>query len=295
MKPLCEIGLKISQIKITESEESKNGNPHAEKIFSILRPYANEYRKLEMEYGFFPEYYDFHPDKLSHPTQPLCMEEAINQLSKHPFVHWLNQQPGIHQAKQKIEKDKLTIVSKPKNQTIKEYRNLFALEFICSSLIHYFTNDKNKLSQIIGTKAKQKPILIAMKKLRYELNKSGGIHSEIDSQQHLLQILLNEMLKSTKTNPYNSEKKHPHILRHFLTKKVLQYLFVIYERENLSHISAVDIALQVTNVFFTRSMDRSDAVLDSKEILQNITEDAKFRQKTVANILAMEGLKQMKF
>lgn len=294
MRQLCEIGIKISLIKANKSPNGKDEDLYAEKIFEVLHPYATEYRKLEWEYGLLPEYFCFHPEKKIMPKPILNLEDAIKKISQHPLVCWLNKQPGFVQAKKKIVKENLIVAGDPGIEVIKKYRNSFTLEYICSLVIYYFTNDKNKLTQIITTKAKLKPIDTAMRKLRYELKKGGGIYFHEESKQHLLLYLLDEWLKYPNQNVYSSEKSHPHLIRHFLTKKIMQCLFTIFGQE-ISNTLVVDIALDTTSIFFTRPMDRSDASIEAKKILNNLIQDNRFKQQTIGDILSMLGLKLMKF
>jgi hypothetical protein len=67
-------------------------------------------------------------------------------------------------------------------------------------IVHYFLDDQNKLKQVVVTKPKIKPINIALKKLRFELKKGGGLYFRNESKQHLLQYLLDELIEDDNKN-----------------------------------------------------------------------------------------------
>jgi hypothetical protein len=295
MKEVCEIDAKIKKIKVNMSESNWESK-YADKLFKTLQPYASMYRKSDFEYGLLPEYYHGHPDNVPMPELSISLEEAAERMSQHPFLLWLNRQSGFARAKEKIANEHLVFIGATENEVIRKHRNSFALEYVCSLLIHYFTNNSNKLSQIVVTKKKRDPILKAMKKLRHELKKGGGIYFADESKQHLLQhILDDELNRVDEKNVFSSEKNHPFVLRHFLTKKIIQCLFEIYGMQYVSCNLAADIALDITSIFFPRPMDRSDAVEEAWEILKSVAKDNEFKQKTIANILAAEGRRLMIF
>lgn len=294
MKQICEIGKKISPIKKRKLENEIDGAKYAEKMFEVLRPYASEYKKLEFEYGLFPEYYR-HRDSKRAPEPLINIENGIIALSKHPFVTWFNSQSGIIQAREKIANEKLIVICDPGIEAIKKYRNSHALEFICTSFIHYFTNDNNKLTQIPVTKEKLKSIETAMRKLKHELTKGGGLYFFEESKQYLLQYLLDERINDDRQNIYTSKKIHNHILRQLLTKKIAQCLFIMYGLPEISNAFVVDIALDISSVFFDNPMDRGDAISMTKNIHSQIIQDNTFKEQTIGSLLAKRGLELMNF
>jgi len=292
MTKINEIEDKIKKIK---TKSNGDQNAYADKVFHILKPYVAEYSKLEQEYGLFPEYYQHHPDQPTQPKPKLTLEEAIKSLAEHPLIHWLNRQNGFVAAKKMIVDSKVVVMCNPDAEAIREYRNTVALEFICALIIHYFAGEKNKLSQAVVTKPKFKPIDTALKKLRFELKKGGGLYYKHESKQHLLQYLLEDLFQDDSKSVYSEAKNHENVSRHILTKKFMQALFKIYGYEKISRSTVVDIALNLTAIFYTRPMDRREALKDAKVILQNLVEDEQFRQQSIAEILARVGLKKMTF
>lgn len=295
MKKICEIGKKISKIELNKAAENY-AIKYAEKIFHILRPYVSEYRKLEFEYGFFPEYHHFHPDKKTLPLPTLIeIEDGIKKLSQHPFVCWINEQPGFITAKERISQEQLVVISNPVIERLREYRSSFVLEFICSLVIYHFTGDENKLSQAVVTQKKLKPIITAMRKLKHEFHKGGGVYFAHESKQHILQILLEETLGDNNLNIYSSAKNHSSLIRQVVTKKIMQSLFTVFGMQKISHTLVVGIALDITSIFFDDTMDRSDASIDAQKILKNLIEDNAYAQQSIASILATRSLELMKF
>lgn len=291
MDKMCEIEAKIKKIVAAKN----NHNDYANKVFKILKPHIAEYRKFELDNGLLPEYYRYHPQKISIPEPKISLEEAVESISKQPFICWLNKQEGFLAAKRKILEEKLVVISNPGVESIRSYRNSFSLEFVCALIIHYFADDENKLKQVVVTKPKIKPIDVALKKLRFELKKGGGLYFRCESKQHLLQYLLDDLVKEDNKNVYSELKNHENISRHLLTKKIMQALFTIYGKECISQATVVDIALNLTAIFYTNPMDRRDALTDANKILHNIAEDEKFKQQTIAEILAPIGLEAMTF
>lgn len=287
-----EIESKIKNIKTSIKDKQ---NVYADKVFNILKPYIVEFRKLEFNYGLFPEYYKHHPDHLTPPETKLTLEEAINSLCKHPFICWINKQEGFIAAKNRISEDKLVVMCQPDNEIIREYRNSIALEFVCALIIHYFAGEKSKLAQAVVTKPKIKPISVALKKLKFELKKGGGLYFRHESKQHFLQYLLDELAKDDNKNVYSEARDHENVSRHIITKKIMQALFKIYGHENISRSAAVDIALNLTSIFYAQPMDRREALKDANRVLENLVDDEQFRQQQVGAILAQIGLREMTF
>jgi len=234
MKQICTIDMRISN-----AQKNKNSTQYTETTFQILKPHAEEYRKLGRQYGLIPEYdhYSSHKNTVTDPTLPL--EDYIKKMAQHSFVIWLNKQAGFAQAKSKILKENLLLKSEPGNEIIKNHRNQFVLEDLCSLIVYHFANNKSILTQIAVTKKKTKPVITAMKQLKHELKKGGSIFAEVESKQYLLQHLLEELLRDENHNVYSSKKNHPHILRQFLTKKFMESLFNIFGVQQLTHILVV--------------------------------------------------------
>jgi hypothetical protein len=60
------------------------------------------------------------------------------------------------------------------------------------------------------------------------------------------------------------------ISRHLLTKKIMQALFTIYGKENISQATVVNVALNLTAIFYPNPMDRRDALRDANKIFHSI-------------------------
>jgi|GEM_PF-2627726 len=283
---ICKISSGISKVS------TENLIVLAEKTLQILKPYATEFRKLGYQYGLIPEYGKYLPNKNIAPT--LSLDERAKKVAQHSFVIWLNKQPGFVEAKNKISNENLVITNELGNEIIKNHRNQFVLEDLCSLIIHYFINE-NIVSQTAVTKEKTQPIVIAMKKLRYEFKKSGAIHFDSESKQHLFNHLLDELLGDLKDNVYSSRKNHPNVLRQYLTKKIMQCLFRAFGVQNITRILVVDLALDLTGIFFQNSMDRSDAATEAEKILRNIIKEDDFKKQTVETILITKNMKQLIF
>lgn len=289
MKKPCEISEKLSKIK-----KDQDDGVYAKKVFQVLHPYAEDCMKCFYGYGLMPEYDFFQAEKSSLPIA-LKLEDAIYKISKHPYILWINEQSGFLQAKKRILEEKLVVFNEPDLDALKKYRNSAALEFICSLIVYYFTNNENKLTHAVVTKGKIKAIDTAMKKLRHELTKGGGIYFAEEAKQHMLQLLLDEWVKDQKESVYSSKRYHEQLIRQIFTKKIIQSLFEVYSRQEISHVLLVDLALDITSIFFPRQMDRSDAVIDAKKIVATSIKNREFMFKTIAEHLGIRGIEHTRF
>ena len=220
--------------------------------------------------------------------KPAPNEDTLNTMKKHPFVLWLHQQTGFSQAKDKITKAQLAIINPKAIEIVNRYRECLALERLCALNIHFFTDNKKKLAQAIVTEKDKKPILAAMKKLRHVFNKGGGFYFANGAKQHLLQILLEDLLQSPIDNVYSAKRDHQSLLRQVVTTNFAQALFRTYI--DLTVDQAVNICLDITSIFFSGVMDKRDAERIINEIANNVHEENEFLKKTGMEILFEYGI-----
>ena len=187
----------------------------AQKLFNEQLLDARKFITLERRLGFFPERF---PSEISQTPD----ENALKTMNQDSFAIWLRQQIHFQQAKKKIVAWSLSIMPSTSDTIISCYREQFALERICALLIHFFTDKKNKLTEAVVTKKKKKPIITAMKKLQYEMNKSGGVFFEESVKQHLFQALLENLLESEGHHPYSAKRIHISVLRQIFTTQLMK-------------------------------------------------------------------------
>lgn len=258
------------------STEIKKNILEAQTTFTAQMANARDYITNERMLGFFPE-------RFSTEIPQIPDENALNTMKEHPFVRWLNQQTHFQQAKKKIVDWSLSGIMSTPDRIISRYRKEFALERLCALLIHFFTDSKRKLEEAVATEKNKKPVMNAMKKLRHELNKGGGFYFENGIQQHLLQMLLDNLLEKKGNNPYSAKKTHQSGLRQIITTQLIRALDWTYEA--ISYAQIVELCLDITNVFFTQPMDKRDLEEITKNLLPNIREEKVFLNRTVNEIL----------
>lgn len=186
--------------------EIKKNILDAQTTFTAQMANARDYITNERMLGFFPE-------RFSTEIFQIPDENALNTMKQHQFVRWLNQQTHFQQAKNKTVKWSLSGRKSTTDEIISLYRQEFALERLCALLIHFFTDNKCKLEQAVATEKNKKPVMNAMKKLRHELNKGGGFYFENGIQQHLIQMLLDNLLEKKGSDPYSAKRTHQSVLR----------------------------------------------------------------------------------
>jgi transcriptional regulator of met regulon len=294
MKTTIEICSEINIPTLPSEKTLANPNLYAGHAFKILKPAIAELRRFEINNGLLPEYFHEHPDNIEAPKPDLSLDVAIERIKTHPFIVWINKQPGFIQAKKIIEKLGLKINGEPNSATIKNYRNTYALEFIVGTAIHYFSGEPHKTDQSIATKKKKKDIINAMKRLKHQLNLKGGLFFESESKQHLLQHLLDDLVNSESKNIYSEAVTHTNAERHQLTKRIMQSLIIVYGAKNITETSVVEITLSAVSDFYI-TMDKRDAHNNACEIFKHVDKEDSFKSLTVGEILAREGRRAMTF
>lgn len=287
---LLEINITPPSIETT----IRNPNAYADHAFKILKPAIANLRRFELENGLFPEYFYAHPDRIKAPEPKLSLEAAIEQIKSHPFINWINKQPGFIKAKEIIDKLGINAMGEPDSIAIKTYRNTFTLEFVVGTAIHYFLGEPHKTVQAVATKKKKRDITNAMIRLRHQLNLNGGLYFESESMQHILQYLLDSLLKNQPKNVYSEAVTHDNVNRHQLTKRIIQSLVTVYGLQNITEISVVDITLNIVSIFYT-TMDRRGVYDDACAIFKHINRENSFKALTIGEIMAGEGLRNMTF
>lgn len=247
----------------------------AQATFDEQMANARDYIMQERSLGLFPE-------RFSSEISQTPDENALMMMNKHSFVIWLHQQPHFQQAKNKIVDWSLPAIKSTSDEIISCYREKFGLERLCALLILFFTDSKHKLEQAVVTEKNKKPIITAMEKLHHELNK-GGCYFENGIQQHLLQILLDSLLKKKGHHPYSAKRTHSSVLRQIITTQLIRGLDNTYEQ--ISYAQIVELCLDITSIFFAHPMDKRDLEKIAKHILDTVREEKIFLTKTVHEIL----------
>lgn len=260
----------------TKEEKIQQNIDNANKIFQSVWDDALDYARKEQEYGFVPKLTKEQP--LIFPT-----EEHLKVMGQHPFTLFLRRNPNFKKAKDKVLKWQLEVFEALEFNIFDKYSNEFALERVCAFVIYLFTDSKNKLSENIVTADVIEEVTTAIEKLLFAFNKNRGMYFSSNIKQHLLQILLEDLLSSQARNIYSAKRSNTSILRQVFIKHLLQTLFCTYN--NISIDQAVIITLDITGVFFTDVMDRSDLTELAGDIYANFKEELEFSKKTVSEIL----------
>ncbi len=279
---MCKQGLikmeKSSNVNI--KKHFNNCAQFSEKVFEELHPLANNYLKLVKKDVF-----------LVGVINPGNQKEILSRLSKHDFVKWLNKQSAFILAKEKHANINMT--AKSNLAIISEYKNTFTLEWICAWVISNFTRRPDVLKEVVAKKSRKRKVIGAVKKLKHELNLSGGILFSPESKQHLLNWLIEELLNEdvSERNVYSSGITHDFQQREIFIKEIIKAIFVIFGNDT-KHLLVTEIALDVASVFFSSPMDRGEALELTRKISENITSDNLFQQKCIRDILIEEGKSQ---
>lgn len=254
----------------------------SETIFEELHPLANDYLSLANKNIF-----------LSEVVNEKDQNEILSRLSEHDFVKWINKQSGFISAREKYKNMK--IVAKSDLAIIAEYKNNSALEWICAWVISGFTCKPDILKDVVAKKSRKKKVIAAVNKLKYELNLSGGILFSPESKQHLLNWLIEEILKEEEgeRNVYSSGITHAFQQRELFIKEIIKAMLVAFGSD-INHSLVTEMALDITSVFFSSPMDRGEAIDLTRGISENIVSDNLFQQKSIRDILFEEGLKKSK-
>lgn len=239
------------QQKIVKSTKNLNSSDAALKTLEILGFYANDYLKEINSVG-----------------------EKTKVLPPHGsgagFSEWLSQQAGFVEAKKKVIKKGLMSA----NQT-----DCITLEFICANAIKLCSDNVMSIRQAIVPPKQWHGLA---KKYKNELHyMSRTFESELE--EHLFVYLINKLQSGQKKNIYNSSKKHSHIYREFLTKRIMQGVLSVFGR-NLTVVFVADIALLITGIFFD-PMDRDDARKLVRLVKENVFSEQELLQKTIKEII----------
>jgi hypothetical protein len=248
----------------------------AQTTFTAQLVNARDYITNERMLGFFPE-------RFSTEISQIPDENALVTMKQHPFVRWLHQQTHFQQAKRKTVDWSLSVIKTTPDEIISRYREEFALERKCALLIHFFTDNKRKLEHAVVTAKSKKPVITAMRNLRHEFNKGGGVYFENGMQQHLLQILLDSLLEKKGHHLYSAKRNHPSVLRQIITTQLIRALDMTYEQ--ISDAKTIELCLDMTSIFFVQPMDKRDLEEIAKNILVTVREEKIFLNKTVNEIL----------
>jgi hypothetical protein len=227
---------------------------------------ARDYINKEAELVFIQ-------DRQDDPFLPLPDEEALKVMEQHPFVGWLNKQDYFLQVGTKIAKAKLCIIKRTDVEIILQYMKKLALVRLCALQVHLFANHQLILKQIVVSEKERKPVIKAMEKLNFSLN-HGGLYFANGAMQLVFHTLLQDLLKKQGHNVYSAKRSHENILRQAFIKMFLQELIRTYD--GITNGLAVNIALEITDIFFMDNMDKRDTERETEKILHGIQIENKF-------------------
>ncbi|EHL31975.1 hypothetical protein [Legionella drancourtii] len=257
------------------SEQVKKNMDYAAKIIKSQIQNARDYINKELEFGFIQE-------RQGKSHLPIPNEEALKTMEQHPFVHWLHKQDYFLQATAKIAKARLRVIKRTDVEIILSYMEKLALVRLCALQIHLFAEHKRMLTQIVVSEKERKPVMKAMEKINFALN-HGGLYFSNGAMQLVFHTLLQQLLKNPGHNIFSSKRSHENVLRQAFIKIFLQELIRTYE--GIKTGLAVNIALEVTDIFFMDNMDKRDAEREVEKIFDTICAENKFLEMTAKEIL----------
>jgi len=261
---------------MSETSDQINKNmDYAAKIIKSQIQNARDYINKEQEFGFIQERQGNH-------YLPIPNEEALKTMEQHPFVHWLHKQDYFLQATAKIVKAKLRIIKRTDIEIILLYMEKLALVRLCALQIDIFSKHQLILPQVVVSEKEKKPVIKAMEKLNFELN-HGGLYFSNGAMQLVFHTLLQQLLKNPVHNVFSSKRNHENLLRQAFIKIFLQELIRTYEGIKIG--LAVNIALEITDIFFMDNMDKRDAEREAEKIFHTVCAENKFLEMTVKEIL----------
>jgi hypothetical protein len=256
-------------------DTEQNNMLSAEKIFKSQINNARDYVSQEMELGFIQ---DPLTRRAEFPT-----EDSLKLMEKHPFVLWVRQQPNFRNAINSMLNQKLSLAKKTKVEIINTYMEKLGLESLCAIQLVCFTDKKKTLPHIPVRAEEKRAVLTAMKKLNAMLN-SGSLYFSNGAKQLLLHDLLKDLMQDSKHNSFSSRKTHSNLLRQAFIKFLLAGLFRAYKEISLE--IAVTVALDVSSIFFSQSMEKKDVITEARIIRITVHNENKFLKKTVQEILS---------
>ncbi len=194
-------------------------------------------------------------------------------MEEHPLVHWLHKQDDFLQAMAKIGKARLSIIKRTDTEIILLYMEKLALVRLCALQIHLFAGHRHMLDQIVVSEKERKPVMNAMEKINFALN-HGGLYFSNGATQLVFHALLKQLLKNPSHNVFSSKRGHENLLRQAFIKIFLQGLTRTYEK--VKPELAVNIALEITDIFFIDNMNKRDAEREAEKIFDAVYAENKF-------------------
>jgi len=257
------------------SEQVKKNMDYAAKIIKSQIQNARDYINKEREFGFIQ-------DRQGNICLPIPNEEAFKTMEEHPFVHWLHKQDSFLQAMAKIAKAKLRVIKRTDVEIILSYMEKLALVRLCALQIHLFAENRQMLDQIVVSEKERKSVMKAMEKIDLVLN-FGRLYFQNGTMQLAFHTLLKQLLQNPSHNVFSSKRGHENLLRQAFIKIFLQELIRTYERIKTG--LAVNIALEISDIFFMDNMDKRDAEREAEKIFDTVCAENKFLEMTIKEIL----------
>jgi hypothetical protein len=207
-------------------------------------------------------------------------EELTKEIEAHPFFCWLHEQNYFLQACDKLKKAKMFFSHTSKSN--KSYTEKLILAGFCALLIHSFSRSKQILPQVVVSQKEYAPVKTSMTKLKSLLNR-GGLYFSNGAKQLVFEALLKDLLKNEKPNVFSAQRSHSNLLRQAFIKILLQNLVRTYEKITVE--LAVNVTLDIADIFFKQSMDKRDAEREAQNILETVYAENKFLELTAMEIM----------
>jgi hypothetical protein len=247
----------------------------AQGIFNAQINNARDYMRQEKELGFLTE-------KGVAVFLVLPSENTLKIMEQHSFVLWLRTQPGFIEATKKLSKHNPSVIKRSSVGVIDKYVTQFTLERLCAHHVCLFTDRGSVLEQAVVHQEDRDTAVAAGQALLTIFNK-GSLYFEDGAKQLIVQILLKDLLKKHNDNVFSSKKRHPSLPRQVLTKFIAQALFRTYEK--IATGLVVNVALDLSNIFFRDVMDKRNAEKMIREISLLVDEENEFLKKTMMELL----------
>jgi hypothetical protein len=103
--------------------------------------------------------------------------------------------------------------------------------------------------------------------------------------QTLFQLSLEQLLKNNARNVYSTGKFHEKLASELMSKKMMEFMRLMFGAANLSAEFIINIAITVTAHFFTTTMDLKEAKTCLSKIKANAEEISSLKNKTVETLL----------
>lgn len=226
-------------------------------------------------------------------TKEMDLMVAQEKIRTNLLVLWLNNPPhNFFQVKKKLIAKKLIPSSVCHIQTIDNFRAHYRLEYICSAIIRFLMDSKEKLDQVPALKSEHEKIIISMSYIKKTLEELGTLYFQNEILQYLMQYCIEELLIEAKRNVFSTGKRHKDLARELMVKRFAELFYFIFRDHQISDEFICEISITIAAHFFSKPMELKEVRAMIAEIKESAEKKNVQRTKTIEDLLTEYALKK---